>query len=71
MPDDRITFGSAEAGDGAITIGSGHEATGIRPRTGTEMIIETGTVTGATAFAPSAMRAFLAGSTGSMVEGSR
>ncbi len=61
------TFGSVEAGDGATIIGCGHEATGARQRTGAEMFIEAGTVTGAMDIVPNAMKVF----TGTMVAANR
>ncbi len=59
--------GSAEAGDGATTIGSGHEATGVLQPIGIVMLIGPVPVTGTTDIAPSVMKAFM----GSMAVGKR
>ena len=51
--------GSAEAGDGGATIGSGHEATGVLQRNGIAMLIGPVPVTGTTDIVPSVMKAFM------------
>ena len=59
--------GSAEAGDGATTIGSGHEAIGVLQPIGIVMLIGPVPVTGTTDIVPNATRAFA----GSMGDGKR